>query len=219
MIHSIRGVILDMDGTLIDSMGIWHEIDKQFFEENHLTAPENISNLVNKMTMQEWAEFFIREFHMNLTTEQIIQRIGEICYEYYRDIIAIKPFVTEFLDFFDESHIPYGIATATYRDSAHAVLKRLGILNRMQFILTADDVPSSKKTPEMFLKSAELLGEHPEQILVVDDALHCIRTAVSAGFVTAAVYDPSVPADEWSEMTRISRISGMNLHEILLKFS
>ena len=52
-IRNIKSAVLDMDGTLIDSMGIWHEIDKRFFAEHGLTPPEGISNQVNKMTMQE----------------------------------------------------------------------------------------------------------------------------------------------------------------------
>ena len=45
-----RAAILDLDGTLIDSMSIWHEIDVQFFTENGLAVPEGISETVAKMS-------------------------------------------------------------------------------------------------------------------------------------------------------------------------
>jgi HAD superfamily hydrolase (TIGR01509 family) len=152
-----------------------------------------------------------------MTGEQVIQRIGEMCYEYYAEIIPLKPYVTEFLDFLDDNHIPYGIATATYRKSAEAVLKRLGILDRMQFVLTAEEVPSSKKTPEMFLKSAEMLHSKPEQTLVAEDSLHCIETAVKGGFPVIAVYDASVPEEERKKIQTLADIYGEDLHEIILK--
>ena len=216
-IQTITGAILDMDGTLIDSMGIWHEIDKRFFAEHNLVPPEGISNQVNKMTMQEWANYFTTEFHIGMTGEQVIHRIGEMCFEYYAEIIPLKPYVTEFLDFLDSYHIPYGIATATYRKSAEAALKRLGILNRMQFVLTAEEVPSSKKTPEMFLQSAERLNSAPEQTLVVEDSLHCIETAVKGGFPVIAVQDASVPPHEQSKIQELADLYGQNLHEIIEK--
>ena len=216
-IRNIKSAVLDMDGTLIDSMGIWHEIDKKFFAEHGLEPPEGISSQVNKMTMQEWAEYFTTEFDINMTGEQVIQRIGQMCYEYYAEIIPIKPYVTEFLDFLDSHGIKYGIATATYRKSAQAVLKRLGILDRMQFVLTAEDVPSSKKTPEMFLKSAELLDSSPYDTLVVEDSLHCLETAVSAGFPTIGVHDDAVPVHEEEVIQLLADVWGSDLKEITEK--
>ena len=138
---NLRGVILDMDGTLLDSMPIWHEIDVRFFEENGLTIPEGLSEQVNKMSMEEWAEFFIREFDIaHNTPESVIRRIEEMAAEYYTERIPLKPYVTEFLDALDAKGIPYGVATATYRSSASAALQRLGVLGRMRFLLTAEDV-------------------------------------------------------------------------------
>ena len=82
----ISGVILDLDGTLIDSMQIWHEIDVQFFTENGLAVPDGISEKVAKMSIQEWADFFVSEYMPDLTTEYIIHRIGEMAEEYYQNI-------------------------------------------------------------------------------------------------------------------------------------
>lgn len=217
MNYHIKAVILDMDGTLIDSMGIWHEIDRKFFAEHHLTPPENLSSQVNKMTMQEWAEYFIQHFQISLTESQIIHRIEEMASEYYAETIPLKPHVMKFLDFLDAQHLPYGIATATYRSSANAVLSRLGILDRMQFILTAEDIPTCKKTPEMFLHACNLLHSIPEQTLVVEDSLHCIETAKKADFKTIAVHDAYAPSEEWEISKQISDISGEDLQEIILK--
>jgi len=218
-IRNIKAAVLDMDGTLIDSMGIWHQIDKDFFAEHNLIPPEGISNQVNKMTMEEWADFFTREFHINMTGKQIIRRIGEMAYTYYAEKIPLKPYVIEFLDFLDSQNITYGIATATYRKSAEAALKRLRIFDRMQFILTAEEIPSSKKTPEMFLKSAEILNSQIQNTLVVEDSLHCLETAVKAGFPTIAVHDDAIPIHEQEKIKALADLYGLNLKEILEKIN
>jgi HAD superfamily hydrolase (TIGR01509 family) len=211
----IRGVILDLDGTLLDSMPLWHEIDLQFLTENGIEPPENISEIVGKMSITEWADYFIRTFRMPYTPEYVIRRIEELAETAYRESIPEKPYVRKFLDALDEAHIPYGVATATYRNSAMAALRRLGLWERMQFVLTGEDVPSGKKNPEIYLLAAQKLGTQPHETLVVEDALHCVRTAAAAGFLTAGVYDAAILPEEWDAMQETCTLTGCHLLEIL----
>ncbi len=211
---SIRGVILDLDGTLLDSMPLWHEIDLRFLGENGIVPPENISDIVGKMSITEWAEYFIREFSMPFTPEYVIRRIEEMAETAYRESIPLKPHVRTFLDALDAAGLPYGIATATYRNSALAALRRLGLADRVQFVLTGEDVAEGKTSPEIYLLAAEKLGTAPAETLVVEDALHCVRTASAAGFLTAGVYDAAILPEEWAEMQKICTVTGEDLPEI-----
>ena len=56
-----------------------------------------------------------------------------------------------------------------------------------------------------------------KETLVVEDALHCVQTAVSAGFLTAGVYDAASLPEEWQEMQKICTVWGESLSEILKK--
>ena len=215
ILQKVRGVILDLDGTLLDSMPLWHEIDLQFLSENGIEPPENISEIVGKMSITEWAEYFIREFSMPYTPEYVIRRIEEMAETAYRESIPLKTHVSAFLDALDAAGLPYGIATATYRNSADAALRRLGLLDRMQFVLTGEDVQEGKTSPEIYLLAAARLGTAPEETLVVEDALHCVRTASAAGFLTAGVYDAAVLPEEWEEMRRICTVTGTDLMKLL----
>ena len=192
----IKGVIFDLDGTLIDSMGIWYKIDREFLRENGVTdPPADISDRMKKMTVDESSEYFIREFGLSCTKDHVIKRIEELVREEYEKRIPLKPYVPELLDILDSRGIPYGVATATYRSLAEAVLKRCGICGRFAFLLTDAEYPMGKKCPDIFIGGAERLGTLPEETLVVEDSLHCIETASGAGFVTAAVYDSAADAE------------------------
>lgn len=186
----IKGVIFDLDGTLIDSMKIWNEIDIAFLKENGIeNPPENISELMRKMTVDESSEYFITQFDLKCTKEHVIKRIEELVRIQYEEKIPIKPYVNELIDYLDSIGIPYGVATATYKKLAIAVLQRLGLLSRMKFVLTDEEFPVGKTSPDIFLYGAELMELNPSEVLVVEDSLHCIETAVKAGFVTLGVYD------------------------------
>ncbi len=200
----IKGVIFDLDGTLIDSMKIWYNIDREFLRENGiLNPPEDISERMKKMSIDESSQYFIDFFGLDLTKEYVIKRIEELVRVQYEQFIPLKPHVIEALDMLDEKNIPYGVATATYSSLAEAVLKRCGIFGRFRFLLTDIEYPMGKKCPDIFLGGAERLDCRPDEVLVIEDSLHCIETAVGAGFVTAGVYDEAAEVDK----QRIAEIS------------
>lgn len=197
----IKGVIFDLDGTLIDSMKIWTKIDRKLLRENGVeNIPPYISDRVRKMTIEESAQYFIDEFGFECTSEYIIKRIEELVRIEYEENIPLKSYAAEFLDYLDEKKIPYGVATATYKGLAEAVLKRCGIWEQMRFLLTEVEYPLGKNFPDIFLGGAERLGLEPEEVLVVEDSLHCIETVAKAGFITAGVYDEV----SWNEQSLIA---------------
>lgn len=210
----IKGIIFDLDGTLIDSMKVWFDVDRKLLRENGITTPsESVSEKVRTMSIEQSSRFFIEELGLKLTQEQIISRIEELVRIEYEQNIPLKPHVEEILGHLDEKGIPYGIATATYKSLAEAVLKRLGIFERFRFVLTDVDYPRGKRFPEIFLGAAERLGTIPEETLVIEDSLHCIETAVRAGFRTAAVYD-EVSAAESDEIKRLADVYADSLAEL-----
>ena len=210
----IKGIIFDLDGTLIDSMKVWFDVDRKLLRENGITTPsESVSEQVRTMSIEQSSRFFIEELGLKLTREQIIARIEELVRIEYEQNIPLKPHVEEILGHLDEKGIPYGIATATYKSLAEAVLKRLGIFERFRFVLTDVDYPRGKRFPEIFLGAAERLGTIPEETLVIEDSLHCIETAVRAGFRTAAIYD-EVSAAESDEIKRLADVYADSLAEL-----
>lgn len=210
----IKGIIFDLDGTLIDSMQVWSRTDVKFLRENGISdPPEDISDKVKKMTLEESARYFIDRFDLTCSKEYVIKRIEELVRVEYEENIRLKPYAAELLDFLDSQRIPYGVATATYKNLAEAVMRRCGIYGRMKFVLTDREYPMGKVFPDIFLGAAEILGACPGEILVAEDSLHCIETASGAGFVTVGVYD-EVSADESEKIAETADFYVASLKEM-----
>ena len=140
-----------------------------------------------------------------MTCQQIMDRIKELIEGEYRDIIEIKPFVKEYLKLQNEKGIKMCVLTACQHSLAKAALERAGIFEYFAFVVSGDDMDISKDNPLIFIKCAERLNEAISDIIVFEDALHCIKSAKSAGFKVIGVYDKANEKD----MDKISEYSDM----------
>ncbi len=194
-----KGIIFDLDGTLLDSMHCWENVDRSFLLENEITPPEGISDIVKKMTIQDSAMYFKTQFKLKQSCEDIINRVEEMVREHYFNTIQLKNGGYELIHEFKKMGYRLCVATATYKSLAEAALKRLGIYECFDSLLTCSDIGAGKDKPDIYIKSAEKMGCDIKNTLVIEDSLHCIETAENSGFKTIAVYD-EVSANEWNEI-------------------
>ena len=209
----IKGLIFDLDGTLLDSMHCWENVDRSFLIENGINPPAGISDIVKKMTIQASANYFKTQFSLRQSCEDIINRIEEIVREQYYSSIPLKEGVYETINKLKSVGYRMCVATATYNRLASAALKRLGIIDCFEFILTCSDVGAGKDRPDIFIEAAKKMDCTESNALVVEDSLHCIETAAAAGFYTAAVYD-RFSENEWDRICSSSWKNIRNISEI-----
>jgi len=183
----IKAAIFDLDGTVLDSMGAWTELDINFLKAHGKTARSDVHDAVKALTLRQSAQYFQREYGVELTEDKIIDEIKLMIRTAYEKEIGLISGVYEVLNFLHSTGMPMVIATATDCDMAVAALKRLNVLDFFGKVFTCDMVGKSKTEPDVFLAAAEYLGVSPEDTLVFEDSSFAAHTAYKAGFKIAFI--------------------------------
>ncbi|MBQ8921670.1 MAG: HAD family phosphatase [Oscillospiraceae bacterium] len=210
----MNSIIFDLDGTLLDSMPMWSSIDRRFLTELGIDPPADITERIKAMTVPQAGEYFIRRFSLDLTPEQVTERVGALAARAYREELPLKPGAEAFLREARRRGIPCALASITYPELLDAALKRLGIAQYFQAIVTPADGFSGKQDPAIYLHTARLLHTAPQETLVCEDAVYAAKTARDAGFPVLGILDPEAEA-EWDRMREICGITAKSWTELL----
>ena len=186
---TIKGIIFDADGTLLDSMGAWDIAPKQYVENQGKVPVDNLTEILFPLTPYDTAKAVRDLHHIDKEVEEVYAGITEIMKNFYETEVEAKPGVIELLRRSKDAGIKMVIATNTDRECIEAALKRLGITEYFTGILTCAEVGHSKAEPDIFFKAMELIGTKPEESLLVEDGLFALETGEKIGMVLAGVYD------------------------------
>lgn len=193
---SNKGAIFDLDGTLLDSMHIWHKIDCIFLQECGVEIPNNLVDVLKTMTIEGCVQYFIDELGVTLTKEEVFKRFDELMREVYLTKIEPKPFARELLEKYSSDNIKMCVATANEYDLTCETLHKLGLLQYFEFVTTCGKLECSKTEPYIYNYCAQRLGFKPDEVVVYEDAPHCVESAKNAGFYVVGVHDKSSECEE-----------------------
>ena len=190
MLKEIDAVIFDVDGTLIDSMWVWTDIDDIFLEKYHLTEPENFHKGMEGKSYSETAQYFLDIFPtLTHTVEELMEEWNDMAFEIYTTRVELKKGAYSFIKELKENGIKLGIATSNCRFLAEGTLEHNRILKLMDSVWTADEAKAGKPAPDIYLKVAESLQVNPDRCLVFEDVPNGILAGKNAGMKVCAVHD------------------------------
>lgn len=189
MIENIKGVIFDLDGTLVDSMWIWRQIDIDYLGKRGILLPDDLQKVIEGMSFTETAHYFKDRFKLEDSIEEIKGEWLQMTKDYYQNHIPLKSGVQSFLKNLKDKGIKIGIGTSNDRELAEIVLKSNGIIEYFDSIRTSCEVKKGKPHPDVFLKVAEDLGVAPKFCLVFEDTYAGVLAAKRAGMGVFAIAD------------------------------
>jgi HAD superfamily hydrolase (TIGR01509 family) len=186
-------VIFDFDGTLVDSMWMWKQIDIEYLARFGISLGEEGAKRLQKdiegMSFTETAVYFKDSFHIPYDTERIKADWENMSVEKYRREVKLKPYARDFLNFLKEKGKKLGIATSNGREMVDACMNSLGISSYFDRVAIACEVSRGKPFPDIYLLVSEELSASPESCLVFEDVPAGIIAGKRAGMKVCAVED------------------------------
>ena len=181
-------VVLDLDGTLVDTVETRIRAWLQVFEEFGIaTSRSHVAQLIGvdgRRLAREVAELAGRQLPDG-RDEEIDRRCGEIYGALNRDPRPL-PDARELLTWLDEVSLPWAIATSSRREQVGASVAALD-LPREPTIVDGSHVAHAKPAPDLLLLAARELERPPDRCWCIGDSTWDMRAAVAAGMVPVAV--------------------------------
>ena len=196
MLEGIKGIIFDLDGTMVDSMWMSRGIDNEFMAAHGLPMTDELELAIEGMSFRGTAEYFARTFPLTESVEELMDIWVQMAIDKYEHEVPVKPGLMHFLQEMKARGIRMGIATSNARILLDAVADAHGFYDYMDGILTANEVKRGKPAPDVYLAVADKIGIAPADCLVFEDIPQGIRAGLAAGMRVCAVSDEYSRAQE-----------------------
>lgn len=197
------GCIFDMDGTLLDSMGVWTQVDIDFFAKRGIAMPSDYGAKVVSMPFERIAKYTIERFSLPESPQEIMDEWNEMVRYAYTHTVQVKPHAVEYLRRLKSAGIPLVVATSLPPQLRDPALEHAGIADCFDTLCSTDDVENGKESADIYLLAAHKLGCEPSDCVVFEDILSGIRSAKRAGMRAWGMYDDS-SAQNWEQIKHIA---------------
>lgn len=187
---NFKNAIFDLDGTLLDSMGEWNNLGRNYLlYKGIINSPDNLNETLNSMSMMEAAEYFRTYFKINGALEDIVSEIKGFIEDKYRYELELKPYAREYLEKMKDENVQMCILSASPMSMVNDALERNNIMKYFSHVITCDQIGYGKDRPDAFYLAADRLRASSGDVIVYDDAYFALLAAKEAGFYTVGVYD------------------------------
>jgi HAD superfamily hydrolase (TIGR01509 family) len=185
----IAAVLLDMDGTLVDTERVYLESLTEVL--NGFGLPDALRTCESMIGLPgpECQALLVARYGEALPLSEINRAFVQKRDARFAQGLPVKPGTCELLDALDDARCPVAVVTSSSRKTADLHLTLAGIRGRFDTILTRDDVAHGKPAPDLYLLAAGRLGAAPAHCVAVEDSSVGVTAAAAAGAITLMVPD------------------------------
>ncbi len=189
---TIKAIIFDMDGLLVDSEPVWNgaraamaaRYNKLWTQADHFS--------VMGVSTDEWTTYMIERLDLTLSPKAVRDEVIDQMVAMYQRQIPFRPSAVEAVQR-AASHYPTALASGSPRRLIDIVTQSAEMRGYFQVILAADEVGAGKPDPAVYLETARRLKVAPEACVCLEDSANGVLSGHRAGMFVVNVPDPRYP--------------------------
>lgn len=194
----IRAVLFDMDGLMLNTEDIYQLVGTELLNRRGKLFEDDLRNSMMGQPAEAALAVMIKWHGLADTVEALAIESEQVFWEFVGDRLEVMPGLLELLDFVEQQRLPKAVATSGARNYAQELLSRANLLDRYEFVVTANDITHGKPHPEIYELAAGKLNFTPAESLVLEDSHNGCRSGAAAGAYTVAVPSPHSEAHDFS---------------------
>lgn len=198
-------LLFDMDGTLLDSNGVWQEVDTAFLAKRGIPYTRDYYEGVAHTIFPLAAKFTKSFCRLPESEEEIMAEWMEMAGDLYATDVEAKPGIREYLDKLQQQGQRMAVVTSAVPVHCTSALAHLDLARYFERVFFAQELGLEKKDPALWRAVAEALHVPPEDCVVFDDSVAACRGAKAAGMRAVGVHDPYFAGTEGDMKTLCDR--------------
>ncbi len=212
--HVKHMYIFDLDGTILDSNGLWAEVDRQFLGSRGLASTREYESVVARSIFPVAAVYTKEYYRLPDSPEQIMAQWERLAASHYGERAELKPGAAELLHQSRDQGRPMTLFTACRPTLCRLALERFHLTELFDHVIYAEEIGLEKHDPRCFLRLSQLVDRMPEECTLFDDSPFNCATAAQSGMDTVGVYD-CYYEDRQEELRQVCRRYVRSLEELL----
>lgn len=194
------GVIFDCDGTLIDSMDAWRDLEGELGRRVGVELTSEDRQTLCTLNIPESAQYFHDRFGLGASGDEVVGMMDEIMLDFYGHRAVARPGALAFIDGLARHGVVMSVASSSPKPYLEAGLACAGIAPYLEAVVSVEDVHSSKRNPKVYDHTRNLMGTSTALTWGFEDAIYAVRTLARAGYGTVGVYDHDL-SGTWGQLS------------------
>lgn len=215
--RTIGAVAFDMDGLMLNTEDLYEQVGNILMQRRGKTYRDTVRKKMIGLPARQAFGVLIEAEGMSDSWQELQQEAEKIFESILPTQLATMHGLIDLLDYLDELGLRRCVATSSTQSFARKALTQVGMLDRVDFVITAEEVSQGKPHPEIYLAAAKKMSVPIENLLVLEDSATGTKAGVSAGAYVVSVPNEhtkqgSFEGCQWIAQTLLDK----RIYELLL---